>query len=367
MINLLKGLFSDSNEDEEENIFSKSDDKVPEESENKSKNDWEEFSTVEDKEEKSAFEEAREEAKSNEGLKLSESVSSGYANPQDTAKVKYGLNRTGYYNDDISTIPNQKMLDGIINFQRDNNLMLDGRINPSGQILRQINRRVREKLAIIERKKKMLNSINNNINKDDNNISHVCERKKELIKNMKEDLKEYENSKEFGYLDTKGNITTGVGKKVDDEESFYNINWQKDGRDATKDEKSQAYEKFQEMKRNNEYGQQYGADYYKNKTDLKIKQDDIDRYLNEHLEKNIKQLQKTFPEFEDFPQGLQEVLIDICYNTGNVNSDKWPNLHKAIKERDLPSIQKNVHRKDVSEDRNKRIENKIKAITEWKR
>ena len=85
MINLLKGLFSDSNEDEEENIFSKSDDEVPEESENKSENDWEKFSTVEDKEEKSAFEAAREEAKSNEGLKLSESVSSGYANPQDTA------------------------------------------------------------------------------------------------------------------------------------------------------------------------------------------------------------------------------------------------------------------------------------------
>lgn len=52
MINLLKGLFSDSNEEEEENIFSKSDDKVPEESENKSENDWEKFSTVEDKEEK---------------------------------------------------------------------------------------------------------------------------------------------------------------------------------------------------------------------------------------------------------------------------------------------------------------------------
>ena len=117
----------------------------------------------------------------------------------------------------------------------------------------------------------------------------------------------------------------------------------------------------------NAHCQKYGANYYKDKADLKIKQEDIDRYLNEHLERNIKQLQKTFPEFEDFPQGLQEVLIDICYNTGNVNSDKWPNLHKAIKERDLPGIQKNVHRKDVSEDRNKRIENKIKAITEWKR
>ncbi len=145
MINLLKGLFSDSNEDEEENIFSKSDDEVPEESENKSENDWEKFSTVEDKEEKSAFEEAREEAKSNEGLKLSESVSSGYANPQDTAKVKYGLNRTGYYNDDISTIPNQKMLDGVKSFQKDNNLRIDGRLNPTGETITAINKKMKEK------------------------------------------------------------------------------------------------------------------------------------------------------------------------------------------------------------------------------
>ena len=145
MINLLKGLFSDSNEDKEENIFSKSDDEVPEESENKSENDWEKFSTVEDKEEKSAFEEAREEAKSNEGLKLSESVSSGYANPQDTAKVKYGLNRTGYYNDDISTIPNQKMLDGVKSFQKDNNLRIDGRLNPTGETITAINKKMKEK------------------------------------------------------------------------------------------------------------------------------------------------------------------------------------------------------------------------------
>ncbi len=145
MINLLKGLFSDSNEDEEENIFSKSDDEVPEESENKSENDWEKFSTVEDKEEKSAFEEAREEAKSNEGLKLSESVSSGYANPQDTAKVKYGLNRTGYYNDDISTIPNQKMLDGVKSFQKDNNLRIDGKLNPTGETITAINKKMKEK------------------------------------------------------------------------------------------------------------------------------------------------------------------------------------------------------------------------------
>lgn len=165
MINLLKGLFSDSNEDEEESIFSKSDDEVPEfpeESENKSENDWEKFSTVEDKEEKSAFEAAREEAKSNEGLKLSESVLSCYANPQDTAKVKYGLNRTGYYNDDISTIPNQKMLDGVKSFQKDNNLRIDGRLNPTGETITAINKKMKEKISL-HKSQKYLNTLNEKV------------------------------------------------------------------------------------------------------------------------------------------------------------------------------------------------------------
>lgn len=83
------------------------------------------------------------------------------------------------------------------------------------------------------------------------------------------------------------------------------------------------------------------------------------------MEKDIQNLQKTFPEFDDFPLPLQEVLIDIHYNIGNINHSNWPNLHRGIKNKDLSAIANNIHRKDVQPKRNDWALEKIKSISSW--
>ena len=57
----------------------------------------------------------------------------------------------------------------------------------------------------------------------------------------------------------------------------------------------------------------------------------------------------------DFPLPLKEVLLDIQYNTGNLNQQNWPKLYKAIREKNVwgkEGIVENVNRRDVAQKRN---------------
>lgn len=40
----------------------------------------------------------------------------------------------------------------------------------------------------------------------------------------------------------------------------------------------------------------------------------------------IAYLQEEFPDFDTYPPELQNVLLDIKYNTGNVSAENWPKL-----------------------------------------
>ena len=186
-----------------------------------------------------------------------------------------------------------------------------------------------------------------------------------LIDNIFPDLTEHERAKNFMYLDTKGNKTIGIGKNIDNWDDFNQINWTIDGRPATLLEKLQAFKKFEELKQNNKYGQKFGADLFKKHSNLRISDQEIKDLATNHLQQNIKYLHNKFPDFDRFPLGLKRVLLDIAYNTGNVDKEKWPNLHKAIKAKNLADIKANVHRKDIHKDRNEWAEEQIDSIKSW--
>lgn len=185
------------------------------------------------------------------------------------------------------------------------------------------------------------------------------------MENTRKHLIEEEGIKKHGYLDTKGYITTAVGKNIDNYNDFSDISWLKDGRPATKQEKDNEYNIYQQLKQKKEFGQKYPAEYYKNKTSLRISDDAINKLLDKHLQDDLDNLRKNFPEFDEFPSELQEVLLDIKYNVGNVDKENWPNLHKGIKSKNLSFIEQHVNRKDVPERRNLWAKKKIKSIKKW--
>ena len=199
-----------------------------------------------------------------------------------------------------------------------------------------------------------------------------------LIDRMIPVLRGMERPLDYIYIDTTWNKTTGIGANIDKWEQFKKINWQVDGRAATEEEKRAAFNSFHAitsegkknvdkdgnlLKKNN-----MKASFYADKSPLRILDEEINKLLRYHLRDDIAYLHREFPEFDSFPQELQNVLLDIKFNTGNVSADEWPKLRKAIAEKNLygkDGIIYNVNRKDVGKDRNDWAKQQIRDIKHW--
>lgn len=166
----------------------------------------------------------------------------------------------------------------------------------------------------------------------------------EIRERMYPIIKAYEGNKNFPYKDSVGKITIGAGINIDDEDKFRSMEWMDEQKRRIRPDDAVKYRKvLHEMEGNN-----YKADYYEDKTPLRIADEEIRQLYDAHVNNDLKELRETFKDFNRFPPELQNVLLDIKYNTGNVLQEKWPKLHQAIAERKIEDILNNVHRKDVS-------------------
>ncbi len=200
---------------------------------------------------------------------------------------------------------------------------------------------------------------------------------KELTERMLPVIKKMEEPLDYIYIDTTWNKTTGAGANVDDWDTFNQINWEINGRPATEAEKRAVFNIFQnEINQGRQNKDSKGniiknnkkASSYINHSQFRLAKGETDRLLRNHITEDIKYLQKEFPDFASYPPELQNVLLDIKFNTGNVSQENWPKLRKAIAEKNLfgkEGILKNIHRKDVGEGRNLWAEQQIRNIQSW--
>jgi Putative peptidoglycan binding domain len=83
-------------------------------------------------------------------LKIQKTIqSNGNLEPNDVLKIKNALTHTGYYDVPdygLTPYPDRPMFDAIKNFQNDNNLIVDGIINPNGPTLEQLNQTLSDQI-----------------------------------------------------------------------------------------------------------------------------------------------------------------------------------------------------------------------------
>ena len=165
------------------------------------------------------------------------------------------------------------------------------------------------------------------------------------------------------YLDTKGKITTGVGALVDDETTFKAVDWLVDNkRPATDAEMQTAYNHFQDLKRQEKFGQDYGANLFEKETNLRVPEAYAEQRAYDHLKDDLKTLRSEFKDFDSFDYPLKELLLDIAYQTGPITEEEWPKLRDGIRKRNLSKVYHNVNREDASTSRNKWAKERVKAI-----
>ena len=183
----------------------------------------------------------------------------------------------------------------------------------------------------------------------------------ELYQKMWKNIKEFEGYENFPYLDTKGKITIGAGANVSNWNVFKQLNVTFNNIPATEMQKWNAYKhmlKLSEEKdsQGNYVNRNRKAKTFKSETNLWLSDKDVYNMAKKHMISDLAHLRREFPDFDDFPIELKEVLLDIQYNViGGVNENNWPKLYKAIKEKNVlgkDGIVEHVNRPDVGKDRN---------------
>jgi GH24 family phage-related lysozyme (muramidase) len=162
-------------------------------------------------------------------------------------------------------------------------------------------------------------------------------------------LKNQENSILYMYLDTKGNVTIGVGfmlasahaaRVFSAQVPFYKSN----GSKATASEVEAEYRNIKKQK----YGIHIGAGAFKKDATLTVKQSDVDSYLKKQINQKWKRAAEEFgvADFNKLPEEAKLVLFDIQYNTlHGVNGYK--HLVEAMKRRDWKKAKANATRPDA--------------------
>lgn len=246
--------------------------------------------------------------------------------------VKNKLKGAGYYQEPewgISRFTDNQMFEGIRKFQKDKGLTVDGVMKPEGETETKINEVIKQKNTL------------------PNNSIFGIDKDKEIRDRMYPVVKGHEKNYEYPYKDTKGNITVGIGSNVDNKQKFDSVDWQDAyGRPISRNDAERHYQDLTNTPGN------MIAYRYKDKSPLRILPAESRRLYDEHINNDLGYLRKTFPDFDNFNPQMQDVFVDMKYNTGNIDRDKWPNLHQAIINRDLEGILNNVHRKDIPQDRN---------------
>ena len=196
----------------------------------------------------------------------------------------------------------------------------------------------------------------------------------DLYKAMWENIKNNEDVMQHPYLDTKGLVTVGGGINVDKWDNFKKINFTVNGVPATEAEKFAAYNIMRNL--SNERDEQGHpahwntlAEKFADYTNVRIS-DEYARSLSQnHMTNDLAHLRREFADFDTFPQPLKEVLLDIQYNVKDgLIERKWPNLYKAIRERNINGengIVANVNRPDVKFKRNDWARRTAATITPW--
>ena len=140
-----------------------------------------------------------------------------------------------------------------------------------------------------------------------------------------------EGSERHVYLDTMCKKTIGNGKMIDKWNNFSQINFVKpDGALATEVDKLNCYNNFeqriQELCSNkpiiNGKIINYKAPYFEDECDLRITSQEMERLKNEHIEDDLKRLEKYVKNFYSYPPEMVNEIENRLYNVG------WGNFRK---------------------------------------
>lgn len=173
---------------------------------------------------------------------------------------------------------------------------------------------------------------------------------------IKADFKRWEALVTHMYLDTRGNLTVGVGNLLADVSAAQKLAFvrRKDGAKATAEEIKADFNKIIEQ----DYGN-YKASWYRDKTALDLPETVCWKLLKKRIDDDfIPGLQDYFTGWASLPLPVKRALLDMAYNLGlgssklNNGLRAYKNLKKSVDASDWKGASTQCRRRGIPEDRN---------------
>lgn len=164
------------------------------------------------------------------------------------------------------------------------------------------------------------------------------------------DLRKFEGCIHHMYLDTKGNVTVGIGHLLATVEAAQRLRFLTEDGYGKPASKSQIAKEFKRLKK-----QKPGrvASYYARYTELFLPNAEIDQLTTEHIQQFHSELRRIYPGFDKFPWPANQALFDMAFNMGAAKLRRgWPKMNRAIESRDWREVAKESHRLGIQPARN---------------
>lgn len=175
----------------------------------------------------------------------------------------------------------------------------------------------------------------------------------------------FEGTVPWMYLDTRGNVTAGIGLLLANAKAAIALPWWSPGlsRPATESEVSSEFVRVSSLKPG------FGPNAYRNDVlSPLLKGTDIDAMLGLELRGFIAELVAAFPAFWAWPQPAQLAALDMIYNLGAARllgggTKSFPHWKAAAMREDWPTCAAECKRDGVNLDRNEWTEGQFNAAS----
>lgn len=166
-----------------------------------------------------------------------------------------------------------------------------------------------------------------------------------------ERTKRFEEVVPHMYLDSKANVTIGVGFMLPSADAATEFALKTANGVASAEQKRQEWTTV--------HGAEHGhlATWYASLTSLTLEKPEIDRLLSDKLATFETEVAGIFADWATYPEPAREALIDMIYNLGRPGLMKYGRLIAAVRAREFGLAAGESHRDGISEDRNIEIRN----------
>ena len=169
---------------------------------------------------------------------------------------------------------------------------------------------------------------------------------------LKQGINQHEGCIHHMYLDTRGNVTIGVGQLVSsiDDAKQLPLVVRETQQPATTKQITAEFNLMQQQ----EQEQGKIAATYKAVTKLEMTHQGIDELLDQRIDEFTQGIKSKLNDFDSYPEPAQEALLDMAFNLGVAGLNrKFPTMMAAATRKDWQTCAAECSRRGISDHRNR--------------